>query len=943
MSATGFGTIWCKEGWDAFRRWWKTFFQVNRIIPLYQGISNWASPLRPQSGPGHSFSTISGTNEEKSKAAVDFDLQAYQEVVGLSGDLVGAASLTGYFRFTHPAFEAAMGYTAAELREGPCFAFLHPDELAATRQALATLKREGGRVNFQNRFRTKGGDYRWLSWQAKLAGASDYFYFVARDITQQKEAESYLKLIESVVAHTTDAVMVTEPSPVHSLEPRILYVNPAFETMSGYPSAEVIGKSPSLLHGAATDLTEISRLDQAMYEGVPSQVETVHYRKDGSPYWVNLSVVPLLDEQGQVEKHLFIQRDVTDRRQQTEQLRQSEASLSALINNTRDLVLAVDRDYRLLSFNQAYAHLLYQRYGVEVEPGEVVLDYLPPERRVRWQALFDQALDGEPVQETLSEAWHDDVWYNSLSLSPIYQDEEVIGCTIFSRDITEQVESQRRIEQDEMYQRAMLDTSGFSFYLLDCQSRLLMSNAFAKKQEAEIQGQTLSHGEAFQPFLPEPLQPLFKSLFARSLAGETLEGVEPVSCLRGGDRWLKYRLTPAFSPKNQVIAVSLVVQDITSLKETQYQLADISERLQLATQAAGIGVWDWHLPTNELIWTPEMYALYEVEEADFSHTALAWRACLWPEDKSRTLATFARAYNGQEYFDLTYRIKSQAGPPRYLRAVARLYADRDGKPERVIGVNWDITEAKLAEAEIIRAKEAAEEMARLKSSFLANMSHEIRTPLNGLIGIASNIQQETRLEVIREMLRLMHRSGERLLNTLTGILELAKLEAEGTAFSFYPVDVATMVQSQAAFWELAAKEKGLDLSFTNALPEEAMVLGDERMLTLVFTNLIGNAVKFTPQGKIAISLSRIGHLRQGPALQVKISDTGIGISPENQERIFEAFQQESEGLTRRFEGTGLGLSIAKKYTQLLGGEIQVQSKVDQGSCFTVSLPLHASK
>ena len=235
--------------------------------------------------------------------------------------------------------------------------------------------------------------------------------------------------------------------------------------------------------------------------------------------------------------------------------------------------------------------------------------------------------------------------------------------------------------------------------------------------------------------------------------------------------------------------------------------------------------------------------------------------------------------------------------------------------------------------EMRKAKEIAEEMNRLKSSFLANMSHEIRTPINGILGISQVIEMETTSPEIKSYVQLQQQSGKRLLNTITSILNLSRLEAQKEHLVLEPVDVTKLLKEVLSPLEELARKKRLSFEFSSA-NTSLVCIADEHMLYQVFTNIVGNAIKFTERGGIMVSAGG-----EGGHAKVQVSDTGIGIAEDFLPRMFNPFEQESGGRNRNYEGTGLGLSISKKYIDLLGGDIQVVSTKGHGSSFTLWLPL----
>ena len=213
------------------------------------------------------------------------------------------------------------------------------------------------------------------------------------------------------------------------------------------------------------------------------------------------------------------------------------------------------------------------------------------------------------------------------------------------------------------------------------------------------------------------------------------------------------------------------------------------------------------------------------------------------------------------------------------------------------------------------------------------MSHEIRTPINGILGLSQVIEIETNSNEIRNYVQLQQQSGHRLLNTITSILDLSRIEAQQNQLRLKVIDVNQFVQECVLPLEGMARSKGLNFTFIPSL-ERLQCLSDETMLYQVINNVVGNAIKFTEKGEVSIST----RLRDGTHICIAVKDTGIGISEEFMPRIFNSFEQESAGRSRSHEGSGLGLSISKKYIELLEGEILVKSTKKTGSTFEIILP-----
>jgi|GEM_PF-2112410 len=282
----------------------------------------------------------------------------------------------------------------------------------------------------------------------------------------------------------------------------------------------------------------------------------------------------------------------------------------------------------------------------------------------------------------------------------------------------------------------------------------------------------------------------------------------------------------------------------------------------------------------------------------------------------------------------------QAGQLKHFQSTVLPVYDSQGKVNGLVGYTLDITEQKQQDLELRRAKEEAEQLSLVKTRFLANMSHEIRTPMNGVIGLSKLALDCTDLAEIKQMVQKINYSSLSLMAILNDILDLSKIQEQGFSLDNRTFRFESLITQLNDLFTLAAQQSGVVFKLRCDQHIPAYLWGDELRLMQVLINLLGNAFKFTEQGQVSLVISCIEdttELANDVRLKFSVSDTGIGLSTEQIALIFERFTQADSSVTRRFGGTGLGLTISQELVLAMGGSIQVQSSVGQGSVFCFEL------
>jgi PAS domain S-box-containing protein len=392
------------------------------------------------------------------------------------------------------------------------------------------------------------------------------------------------------------------------------------------------------------------------------------------------------------------------------------------------------------------------------------------------------------------------------------------------------------------------------------------------------------------------------------------------------------------------IAVALVE------KQRAEQMLEESElRFRILTRATNEAVRDWNIDTDSVWWNRNVQTLFGYGEEDVGPTNTWWSEAIHPDDRSRVVASVqALVRSREDFWSGEYRFHSADGSYADVFDRGYIVRDHDGRAVRMIGSIMDVTKLKR-ELELTRAHDAALESARLKSQFLANMSHEIRTPMNSIIGM-TDILLHTRLTAEqREFMEIVRVSGESLLTVINDILDFSKIEAGKLHFEMLDFEPRPVVEEMVAMLLEQTRVKNLHLSATVAPDVPVAVRGDPGRLRQVLTNLVCNAVKFTPQGGIDVRITKESESDTHVVLRFEVADTGIGVPEEARACLFQPFSQVDASTTRKYGGTGLGLAICKQLVNLMAGQIGCNSVPHQGSTFwftarfekpSPALPLH---
>lgn len=732
----------------------------------------------------------------------------------------------------------------------------------------------------------------------------------------QSEKERFHLLLESA----PDAFVIAEA------DGRIVMVNRGAETLFGYLRNELIGKNVELL------VPERCRADHLLlWRGfiaessdmlaVSRDVYTLD--KVGTEIPVSMNLGKIDTEDGIVV--IAILRDISERRRMEDALRRSNEILEAMQASITESILLVDREGRIVMANPTAAQRLDSTPAGLA--GRALFDLLPGDVATGRREKFEQAFTTRKAQ-TIEDRREGRVY--SQTFYPVVG--SAGNCdyvAIIAMDVTKLRQNEQALAASERFLRTLTDTiPGLVSYWsreLRCEYANKTYREWFGRSADELRGILLQ--ELLGTAAYKEIEPYIQA---------TLQGIpqhyERTLTKPGGEIayvWANY--VPVLEG-GQVSGFIVLVSDITALKTTEFALQENRRFLTDLVENSGTSIF-----VKDKAGRYQLVNRKWEELAGIRRSEVLGRtdAELFPAE----LAARMRK-NDLRVMQISAAIEVEevveiAGSRRCFLSINFPMRDHAGKVSGMCGMATDITERKENEIQLAKAKAAAEAANAAKSSFLANMSHEIRTPMNGIIGLSSLALTQNLPPKLRDYLAKISVSARALLAIINDILDYSKVEAGRLELETIEFSLESVIENVTNLFAIRAEEKGLELvvDLDDRIP--AQLLGDPLRLGQVMINLVGNAIKFTATGVVLIKVRRLdGAEARFATLRFAVRDTGIGISPENLQRLFQPFSQVDGSVTRRFGGTGLGLAISWRLVELMGGAIGVTSEVGQGAEFS---------
>jgi two-component system sensor histidine kinase/response regulator len=783
---------------------------------------------------------------------------------------------------------------------------------------------------------------------------------LAADTTEREASEQRMRLLEAAVENANDVVLISEAEPVVGTGPRVIYVNPAFERMTGFKAEEIVGKTPRILQGQNTDPKTRAYLRRMLQSWQPAQVELLNYRKDGTEFWVELNIRPLADKTGWHTHWISIQRDVTERKIAEAALRQSETRYQHIVANVPGMVC----QYLLQPDESCAFPYVSQRsrdlFGLEPEAvqrdASLVMSRVHPSDFDGLHASISASAASLKPWSWEGRCRHTDGQYRWIAGSgqPQLQPNGDILWDALLIDITARREAETARQESEERLQSALQAGKMSTWDFNLSTGLVTLSLDTQRllgfEPGEFDGAFASYQQRIHP------EDWYIVYTANTQAVEEQRPIDiefRVILPDGSIRWLTSKGRCFYDEVKQEVRLSGLSSDITERKKAETALL---QQAQIFAQVHD-AIIQVNLDGVVMFWNrgAERIYGYTSEEAAGKEVAFLY----FPEEIAMLYTEILPTLLSTGQYTVELRNRHRSGQEIFVSLSLSLLSDARQVPYGVAILAVDMTERKriaeeLARAveeletrnwELVEARDMALTATKLKSEFLANTSHEIRTPLNGVLGMI-RLLLHTELDTNQRLYaQTVQQSAETLMAIINDILDFSKIEAGKMTIEMVEFSLYDLLEEVASLLAPRAGEKQLEICcdlpprpLTSRMTAEILE-GDPTRLRQIITNLLGNAIKFTQTGEVTVGANLLSESATEARWRLFVRDTGIGIPKESQDLIFESFTQANGSTTRRYGGTGLGLTICRQLATLMNAEIGVESEVGRGSMFWLDITL----
>jgi PAS domain S-box-containing protein len=843
--------------------------------------------------------------------------------------------------YVSDAVEELTGYPASDFLHNavrPFTSLIHPEDKEMVAQIVGNACATGSTITLSYRILHADGRIRWVGVKGQPAlgddGAVLYIDGVGSDVTERREAELALQMSEQ----RYDLAMEAAADGLYDWDVATgeVFYNPRWFQMLGYEPHEFpqnIKTWKLLVHPEDIDRALSEEEEQMELKGGAFVVEFRMLSKSGEYRWIlSRGKVTLRDKNGAAKRVLGTHTDITDLKRAIERSQRYEF----IINAVQDAMSFVSRDYHYLAVNDAWCKTFnLDRSKVLGVPIAVIWGEEIFSRDIR--PHLDSVLRGE--SDTYEE------WITTpdgvhkcfeVSVFPYREEGDVIShAVIVSHEITARmlVEQERNAADGRL--RRIFDTATEGIWVIDKETRTLQVNdalcRILQRPEQEILGRRISE------FATEAGLAIQKEQISRRANGESgayemeyqLPSGKTVHCLVSA--------APMYEDGLRTGSFAMIT-DLTELKRAEAAVRESEAYFRAVFDNAGVGIVSKNaegrfLRANEAFLRMLGYSADELEHLTMEHVTYA-------EDLPHTRKLMGQLARGErEFFHIEKRYICKDGSLRWCDVRTTSIRGADGAFSTTITAVTDITQLKVLYEAIAAAKDEAENATRAKSDFLATMSHEIRTPMNAIIGMAHLALKTELSPKQRDYVRKIQSAATTLLGIINDILDFSKIEAGKLDLEHVDFTLDSVLENLADLLTVRARERDqLEVLFNNPTTVPRYLVGDPLRLGQILVNLGSNAVKFTRQGEIVVSVTVVEMGETECVLRFAIKDTGIGMTTEQMERLFQPFSQADSSTTRQYGGTGLGLTICKSLVEMMGGRIWMESQSGAGSTFYFEAP-----
>jgi len=882
--------------------------------------------------------------------------EQYRFLLNNTSDFITRYDRNGITVFASDASLRFNGYRPDEIVNTPAWARIHPDDQERARAELERVVATGVEGRVEYRVRRKDGNFVWVEASGRRVENSvgePEVVVVQRDITARKQAETALQAERSRAQQYLDIAGVM----VVALNRRgeITLINKKGQRILGYEDeSELLGANwfDTCLPRDVTD--EVRTIFDELTGG---DLESDYYEnpvqtRDGAERLIAFHNSAVRNLEGQLTGILCSGEDITERRHAEQMLREAEDRLARVMEGSQlgywDWNIQTGEVHR----NARWAEML----GFTLEEIKFTVNqwtdlHHPDDREAVLKSIQDHLAGKTPAHRIEYRMRTKDGQYkwilDQASVVTRDADGKPLRMSGTHTDITDRKHAEKELRESEEKYRVLLESVDSAVATVDKNGTFLYMNDTAAEQLGDSPERLT--GRNMVDLFPKVVADHQLTAIRSVIAADQGTTSESISSVQGTPRWYRTLIQPLHDETGQVSAALINSTDIHDLKIMQQQLEELNRSLEEKVMERTAEVLD--LYDN----APTGYHSLDAQGmlVKINQTELNWLGYTRDEvigrPYSNLLTSPSRAFFVEHYphleqegsikdMELEVACKDGTVMPVLVNATAAYDTQGNFIQSRFSIINH--TEQKMAQATLRIANSEMQRAVRVKDEFLANMSHELRTPLNGILSSTEVLLSDYRGPLNarqRTLVGIIDSSGRHLLQLINDILDLSKIEAKKLELDIESVDIGDVCHASLIFVKESALKKDVSLSFV--MDESLTSLrADGRRLKQILVNLLSNAVKFTPaQGAVTLAVHLDRDRRQ---IDFSVSDTGIGISLEDQKRLFSPFTQVDNSLTRSYEGTGLGLALVKRLVDLHGGTVAVESEVGQGSRFTISLPWH---